>query len=578
MKLNLETKTAPVNLSIAVFENKIQRNNILINCALQRQKNRWSLIDKSNEISDLLQGNIFPTIFLAERKNENGVPQLVLIDGLQRITNAIDYIHDKYKISKKVDVGVIPYVDNGEICEFDICGKKFSQLPMELQNILKEYSFQIVKFLNCTDEEVRYHLSRLNRGLRMNNSEKTVCNIGENFAIKMRDILDNAFFCMDHENYTNKERNTSALAKTVLECIMIINHFDDWKKNSLDMGEYLSVNSSDQEFDSFYEMSEDLDDLITDNVRSLFNTKNSFLYFKLLAEYHKNGLTTNQFVDFMKEFKNGMSKNKYNDISWDELMEISRSNRDKSVIESRLKWLYSASKSYFNVEFNSEENIKIVEDAPLNEDLNKIESEVSIKEKGELNNEVDSEVDCEMDDETINEVAHVNSNKETLNNTYDNITRKPILANDYYSMIAESDLVKSLGFFKEDICELANEAMSLYKNVSIDKMEHLNLTEINSSDYLEIKENLNVVDMVTCKVDNNSEFFQIENIAVLINIAKEAFDLNVSDKEFENFVVKYIDNFTDAKLTGSYIDRFTTLSNEFKTFVNSNKDVLMIAS
>lgn len=567
--MKLGTKTAPMTLPITAIVEQIESGNILTNYSLQRESNRWSLIDKSNEISDILQNNIFPNLYIAERVNENDVPIMVLIDGLQRVSNAISYRNDEFKVSKKVDVAEIAYAENGEIHYCNIAGKKFSQLPKELQKKFDFYQFDFIKFLNCTDDEVQYHMTRLNRGVRMNNSEKTVCYVGEQFAIKMRDIMENSFFCIDHDNYSAKERTSSAVAKTILECIMIINHFNDWKSRSLAMGQYINEHSSEKEFDDFYELSEGLDSVITNNVRKLFTTKNSFLFFKLLAKYHEVGLTDKDFVDFMEQFINTYHASSYGGLgsTWDELLEESRSNRDTSVITKRLEWLYAATKFHFG--------INIPDYAVNTRETNGVDNNVDVK------NNIDNETESNTykPAEIIEEYGMYDGKQaKSANDSLDQDFSEEILDSYYYDLVGNSDLIKSIGFSKSDVREIANMTMALNKNMSLEELKHCTTEDVNTSDYMEIKENLNVVDEISLNVDEWSDFFQIENIAVLINIAQEAFKLEVSDKDLETFVVKYINSFSDSKLTGSYIERFETLSKELKTFINTRENILMVAS
>lgn len=614
--MKLGTKFTPIKLSVTSIAKKIQKNNISINYALQREPNRWTLIDKGNEISDILQSNPIPDCIFVERISENGVPRLELIDGLQRIMNAINYINGDFKISQKVDRYNIEYVDGGEIYTFDIRGKKFDQLPSELQDMIRDYEFHITEFLNCSDEDVEYHMTRYNRGVRLNNSEKTVCSLGEKFAIKMRDILDNSFFCLDHDNYSKSERNTSALAKVVIECVMIINHFDKWTKNPINNGKYLNEHATEKEFEDFYRMSEELDDVITEEVRELFNAKNSFLFFKLLAKFHEANLTDEQFVEFMEVFKDKLHEQNFGDeqISWDTLME-NRGNKDASVIRKRMDWLYSATENYFGIVI-PEDVIKKENNDDVNNTENETENETEKKpnnvSSNVINNETNNanetnnggcEATTESTEDNLNDLNNTNTydvngdvendnvqevqcSQDTLNHNSVQNYSADIFDSLYYNLVSESEVIKTIDFSNDDIREIANEAMALYKNMSFDEMIGEGKDEISSADYFEIKENLDVIDVISLDVDSNSDFFQIENIAALINIAVDAFKLDVKNEQIEKWFCNYVNAFTDEKLKGSYEERFETLKHDFERFVSfhsgvtveSLNDVLMQAS
>ncbi|MCQ4991631.1 hypothetical protein NE599_22050, partial [[Clostridium] symbiosum] len=66
--------------------------------------------------------------------------------------------------------------------EFDIRGKKYSELPEELQDRFKEYNFEIVQYLNCSSEDIAYHIARYNEGKLMTVSQKGLTRLGEKFA------------------------------------------------------------------------------------------------------------------------------------------------------------------------------------------------------------------------------------------------------------------------------------------------------------------------------------------------------------------------------------------------------------
>ncbi|WP_222864735.1 DUF262 domain-containing protein, partial [Serratia marcescens] len=126
---------------------------------------------KGNLISDILQGNPIPPLVFAEQI----INKLAItwdLDGKQRCTNAHSFVKGNYKISKNIRRWNIIYqaqiIDNGnpvlddngfpmsERREFDIRGKRFVELPEELQDKFNEYNFDIVQYLNCSSEDIAY--------------------------------------------------------------------------------------------------------------------------------------------------------------------------------------------------------------------------------------------------------------------------------------------------------------------------------------------------------------------------------------------------------------------------------------
>ena len=119
-------KYIPKQYSVDSIYKKLMRNQLSTDYKIQRDKDRWSNVDKGNLISDEAQGNHIPELIFAEFL-DNGVPKIYVLDGKQRVTINIDFMEDKFRVSKDVEIGVIEYIDGNEIKEFDIRNKKFSK-------------------------------------------------------------------------------------------------------------------------------------------------------------------------------------------------------------------------------------------------------------------------------------------------------------------------------------------------------------------------------------------------------------------------------------------------------------------
>ena len=144
-------------ISIASIIKKIDRHTIRFDHPLQRESDQWSPSMKGNLVSDILQGNKLHPLIFAEQVI-NGVPIIWDLDGKQRCTNAYTFSKNGYKVSKTIRRWMIKYQtiakdENGNDildengfpvavnAEFDIRGKKFSDLPEELKDRFLDYSF-----------------------------------------------------------------------------------------------------------------------------------------------------------------------------------------------------------------------------------------------------------------------------------------------------------------------------------------------------------------------------------------------------------------------------------------------------
>ena len=319
----------------------------------QRESEQWTPKMKGNLISDILQGNPIPPLVLAEQII-NGMSIIWNLDGKQRCTNVYDYINDGFKITKSVRRNIIKYQslirdENGKpICdeqnipkfewvEFDICNKKFSQLPTELQDRIKEYCFDAVLYLNCSSDDIAYHIIRYNDGKPMNQSQKGIIRLGEEFASADKSISKMSFFT-DCGNFTYKEDRNGTINRVVAESVMTINFLDNWKKNQEDMCDYLRENASIEMFDDLEDTIERLTEIVEEEHDELFNSKESFIWFTVFSRFKNKGYDEKVFAEFLTAYVNELHSKEINNVTYDELKE-NRSTKDKSVIIKKITHL-----------------------------------------------------------------------------------------------------------------------------------------------------------------------------------------------------------------------------------------------
>ena len=197
-------------ISVASIIKKIDRHTIRFDHPLQRESDQWSPAMKGNLVSDILQGNKLHPLIFAEQVI-NGVPIIWDLDGKQRCTNAYTFSKNGYKVSKTIRRWMIKYQtiekdehgndvldENGfpiaVNAEFDIRGKKFSDLPEELKDRFLDYSFNYDQYLNCSEEDIGYHIERYNDGKPMTSPQKGITKLGTEYAELVKSISNMSFF------------------------------------------------------------------------------------------------------------------------------------------------------------------------------------------------------------------------------------------------------------------------------------------------------------------------------------------------------------------------------------------------
>lgn len=352
-------KSKPMQYSISSINKKIENHTIRFDHPLQRESDQWNPSMKGNLISDILQGNPLPEIVFAEQII-NGIPVVWDLDGKQRCTNCYSFANDGFKISRNIRRWNIKYLaqikdengkpvldENGfptsEYKEFDIRNKKFSQLPVELQEKFLDYTFKCDQYLNCDSEEIAYHIIRYNEGKSMSKAQKGITRLGEEFAALVKSISAMPFF-REKGGYKVSEAKNGTLERVVVESVMASKYLDEWKKEQESICEYLKDNATSEDFDNFEDMVERLDKVITEDVSDMFNSKDSFLWFGLFARFINTGEDDKRFVEFMAEFTQSLHSKEVDGITFDELCidtktGNTRSTKDKYIVIPKMELL-----------------------------------------------------------------------------------------------------------------------------------------------------------------------------------------------------------------------------------------------
>lgn len=321
---------------------------------LQRESEQWTSQKKSNLISDVLQGNPVPELIFAEQFI-NKIPVVWCIDGKQRCTTCYAYANDGFKIGKNIERYEIEYIgtvvdeegntvldEDGftvkEVKTFDIRGKKFSQLPKELQKKFKNYGFTCNKYLNCDANEIAYHIKRYNNGKNMTKPQLGIMNISEKYAKTVKSIAAMPFF-KELGGYKVSELRNGTVERVVVESIMAQRYLNDWNKQYEKICEYMKNNSKVEDFENFEDMVNRITIAIGENeeVADMFNSRDSFIWFSVFAKVHNDPDSDKKFVEFMAEFTRSLHSKVINGVNWESLNE--KSTKDKNSVTARLDYI-----------------------------------------------------------------------------------------------------------------------------------------------------------------------------------------------------------------------------------------------
>lgn len=440
---NVIEKFKNTSFSIESISKQLKKRKIRDNHILQRHSGQWKSFAKSELISDILRGKSLTQIIISE-EIKNGTRMQWLIDGKQRCTTLDDYLHDGFAISKNVKnynvVYPIPNIDDSgkeifneegfPIPKYDTCdirGKKFSQLPEELQEIFRDRQIPVLYNMNCTKKDIADDIARFNRSRPMNKAQNGWLGLDEAFAELVGNIAKMPFFQSDFEgsNYTNNNDISGAIRRIIVESIMVSDFIDDF--SSFDkMCEFLSEEASDSNFTEFYSLVERLTIICnTSEIATLFDAKDSFLWFGLFSRFVKLEIEDQKFANFMCEFGT-LRRMKIEGKSFDDILADNKSTKDKSIVIKKMDHLEKLMVKYLDIK--KEDIIVDVVEKP---------TEVFIAELLDLDIEEVKE-DLDFYEETLNELEE--KSIKVGSNLLDKQNRLSLLAIVVYSFKTDIDL------------------------------------------------------------------------------------------------------------------------------------------
>jgi hypothetical protein len=362
-----------------MYLNKIKDMDIRNDSDTQRQF-VWTNEQINELIVTILTEDYIPPIILAEVDNS----QLWIVDGGQRSSSFCQFRYGNYKITSAIENSIIPYKkkvkdEQGKIAwedsEFDIKNKTFDKLPEELQKKFNEYQIETAIHEDCDARRIAQLIKRYNNHTSMNSNQKAFTYV-DNYAREVRDILENVFF-LECGTYTEKERSKGVLERVVLESVMAMFHFEDWKKQPKQIATWLNENATLEEFNIFKSNLDRLENIIFEDLRDLFSSKDSFIWFTLFHKFCELGMDDACFGEFLRAFKHGLKDRVIDEMSYSEL-DKNRGTKDKAVISSKLNLLTTLMYEFFGIDEASTifDNVLSFVKENVNNEINKEDVEL----------------------------------------------------------------------------------------------------------------------------------------------------------------------------------------------------------
>lgn len=360
---------------------KKMKDGDIDNSADVQRKFVWKPEQINGLIRTVLIDDYIPPIILGEEDST----QLHIADGGQRSAALNLFRYGNYKITSSIEDSIIQYKKkikdlNGKLSwedtEFDIKNKTYEMLPDELKKKFDEYQIETVIHEHCDRKMISKYIKIYNQQVSMNISQKAYTYI-YNFAEYINCIIDNDFF-NNYSSFTEAEKIKGVVERTVLETVMCMFHINEWKKQTKQIAKYLNENSSKEEFEILDNNLRRLENIITDDVKDLFNSKNGFLWITIFEHFLSLGMEDKEFLKFLRAFKNGL-KNKYVEEKTFDEMDKMKNTKDKVVVVGKLNILEKLMRDFLNVsDVTPIENIEAFIASNLNMDVNIISEDIDL--------------------------------------------------------------------------------------------------------------------------------------------------------------------------------------------------------
>lgn len=331
--------------TLDMYLKKNQKGDIDNNADVQRNF-VWNNEQINELVVTVLTDDYIPPIILGEETNS----RLHIVDGGCRTAALIKFKYGNYKITSSVENSLIPYKKKStyEDAVFDIKNKTYEKLPEELKEKFDEYQIETVIHEACDSSIISRYIKRYNNHVAMNTDQRAFTYI-DRFASRIRKILDSKFF-VECNNYSEKDKTKGVVERIVVEAMMCMNHFDNWKTQAKAACKYLNNNATEEEFEKFADNLHRLENIIADDIKDIFNKKDSFIFLTLFDRFVKLGMDDEKFAEFLREFQEKLRITERTDkgLLFDEI-DKDASTKDKQVIADKLEMLEKLMNNFLQI-------------------------------------------------------------------------------------------------------------------------------------------------------------------------------------------------------------------------------------
>jgi hypothetical protein len=212
----MKKHSRPINTT--EVKRKFDANQVDFNLEVQRNS-VWNKQQKGMLIHSLICDYIVPPLYFINTDAEDKTVHV--LDGQQRMRSMIEFFNDEVVIPENV----LPYYDEVTEQEFELSGKKFSELDEVVRKSFETTNIPSYTLSDITEEEIEECFMRLNSGTHLTNIEYIRVLGGKETRQVINKLLDEDFF-KNSIKITNRQRERGKDQESILQCISVFNNFD----------------------------------------------------------------------------------------------------------------------------------------------------------------------------------------------------------------------------------------------------------------------------------------------------------------------------------------------------------------
>ena len=221
-RLREKSEVLSTPYSVENYIDKVLLGKISRDVLIQRTADQWDKNRSSKFIEAILHNRPIGTFAVASgRSDSKNYAVSSLVDGLQRTTALVKFKQNKFTINKDAKpISCILVDEEGNTIEeyYEIAGKRYSQLPDAIKTFFNEYSLNVYRYTNFTDEELDDIVFCMNNGKSPNAYQKIRFSLGSDNMRVLQPICDSTLW---EEVQGCKAKNDSILCCVIRTLMML---------------------------------------------------------------------------------------------------------------------------------------------------------------------------------------------------------------------------------------------------------------------------------------------------------------------------------------------------------------------